>query len=132
MQNNWKLIVIRGNALDCFAIEPGFQGLWQNAGAAVLRGSQQYSSCHVNVDQSTCHEQAVGVLIQAAVTHFVEAKDPFQNQNWILDLRSHPPTAPQCRQPEHALRDRRGGRRADGLHGRLWPEPAGINLYRVL
>ena len=79
---------IRDDLLTCFAVNPGFQGQRQNQDARLLRGPQQLSSCHVQIDQSTSHKQPVSVLVQAPVTYLVETEDTFEHQKWMFDFRA--------------------------------------------
>src|SRR6266516_1428255 len=47
---------------------------------------EQMPARDVQIGQSTGHEQAMGVLRDAAVAHLVESEDALQNPNGVLDL----------------------------------------------
>jgi hypothetical protein len=49
---------------------------------------QEHTPCHVQIDQTTGCEQAIGILVQAPVAHLVEAEDPFEDQKWVFDFRA--------------------------------------------
>ena len=47
---------------------------------------QQHAPGHVEIDQAAGRKQAIGIFVQPAVAHFVEAEDPFEDQKWVLDF----------------------------------------------
>src|SRR6266540_4762257 len=48
--------------------------------------SKQMPARHEQIGQCTGHEQAIGILRDAAVAHLVESEDALQNANGVLDL----------------------------------------------
>src|SRR6266516_4108199 len=48
--------------------------------------SEQVPARHEQIGQRTGHEQAIGVLRDAAVAHLVESEDALQNPNGVFDL----------------------------------------------
>src|SRR6266849_10424658 len=64
----------------CFAAALSFQG------ALRPLSSEQMPARDVQIGQRTGHEQAIGVLRDAAVAHLGESEDALQNANRVLDL----------------------------------------------
>ena len=61
----------------------------RTAGALESRQTQQLPSGHIQIHQSTGHEQPVGILGQFAVAHLNETKHPLEHVERMLDLRPY-------------------------------------------
>lgn len=55
------------------------------SGIPSLCRPQQHASGHEQIDQSTSHKQAVGILVQPAITDLCESEDPLENQKRMLE-----------------------------------------------
>src|SRR2546429_3279564 len=58
--------------------------------ATLLLRIQQSSPHHEQISQRGTDFEPVQVLRESAVTHLLEAEDPLDHPNRVLDLRAHP------------------------------------------
>lgn len=62
---------------------------YRSSGASLL-SEQQGSSHHEQIGQRAGHEQAIGILGDAAVAHLGETEEAFDHQKRALAFRPHP------------------------------------------
>ena len=70
----------------CAWIEMPFWAIWHSVVITLLLNSEQVMSGHEDVRQGGHHEQAVAVLLQAAIAHLGKSEDALDDQEGMLDL----------------------------------------------
>jgi len=61
------------------------EGDWRIAGSLRRRAAQQVAARYEQIGQSAGHQQTVGVLVEPAIAHLGEAKDPLDDPDRMFD-----------------------------------------------